>query len=87
MKKVIVYGSPMCPDCVEAKKVLDEEQIRYGYVDVTAGMAHLKKFLNLRDSRPEFDPVKAEGKIGIPCFLVDDKDLYIMLPENLDVLR
>lgn len=87
MKKVIMYGSPLCKDCVEAKKVLEEEKIRYGYVDVTAGMAHLKKFLNLRDSRPEFDPVKAEGKIGIPCFVVDDKDLYIMLPENLDVLR
>ncbi|HAO69331.1 MAG TPA: glutaredoxin [Ruminococcaceae bacterium] len=87
MKKVIMYGSPMCGDCVEAKKVLEEEQIRYGYVDVTAGMAHLKKFLNLRDNRPEFDAVKEEGKIGIPCFVVDDKDLYIMLPEDLDVLR
>ena len=31
MKKVIMYGSPMCGDCVEAKKVLEEEQIRYGY--------------------------------------------------------
>ena len=87
MKKVIMYGSPMCGDCEEAKKVLEAEQIRYGYVDVTAGMAHLKKFLNMRDNRPEFDAVKAEGKIGIPCFVVDDKDLYIMLPEDLDVLR
>ena len=86
MKKVIMYGSPMCGDCVEAKKVLEAEQISYGYVDVTAGLAHLKKFLNLRDNRPEFDAVKAEGKIGIPCFVVDDKDLYIMLPEDLDVL-
>ena len=87
MKKVIVYGSPMCPDCVEAKKVLDAEGIRYGYVDVTAGLPHLKKFLALRDSRSEFDPVKEEGKIGIPCFVVDNKDVYIMLPEDLDVLR
>ena len=67
MKKVIVYGSPMCPDCVEAKKVLDAEGIRYGYVDVTAGMPHLKKFLALRDSRSEFDPVKEEGKIAFPA--------------------
>ena len=85
MKKVIVYGSPMCPHCVEAKEILDKEGIRYGYVDITAGMAHLKKFLALRDSRPEFDKAKAVGDIGIPCFLVDDKDLYVMLPENLDV--
>ncbi len=25
MKKVIVYGSPMCPHCVEAKEILDKE--------------------------------------------------------------
>ena len=24
MKKVIVYGSPMCPHCVEAKEILDK---------------------------------------------------------------
>ena len=35
MKKVIVYGSPMCPHCVEAKEILDKEGIRYGYVDIT----------------------------------------------------
>ena len=87
MKKVIVYGSPMCPHCVEAKEILVKEGIRYGYVDITAGMAHLKKFLALRDSRPEFDKAKEVGDIGIPCFLVDDKDLYVMLPENLDVFR
>ena len=34
-----------------------------------------------------FDKAKEVGDIGIPCFLVDDKDLYVMLPENLDVFR
>ncbi len=87
MKKVIVYGSPMCPHCVEAKKILDREGIHYGYVDITGGMAQLKKFLALRDSRPEFDGAKAVGDVGIPCFFVDDRDLYVSLPENLDVLR
>ena len=51
MKKVIVYGSPMCPHCVEAKEILEKEGIRYGYVDITAGMAHLKKFLALTAAR------------------------------------
>ena len=68
-------------------RIVEKEGIRYGYVDITAGMAHLKKFLALRDSRPEFDKAKEVGDIGIPCFLVDDKDLYVMLPENLDVFR
>lgn len=87
VKKVIVYGSPYCPHCVDAKEKLDQENIRYGYVDITSGMAPLKKFLALRDSRPEYDSVKKEGSIGIPTIVVDDKDLYIMLPEDLDLLR
>lgn len=87
MKKVIVYGSPYCPHCVDAKAKLDAENIRYGYVDITSGMAPLKKFLALRDSRPEFDGPKAEGSIGIPAIMVDDDKIYIMLPEDLDLLR
>ena len=35
-------------------------------------LRHLKAFLALRDSRPEFISVKAEGKIGIPCILQED---------------
>ena len=68
MKKVIVYGSPMCPHCVEAKEILEKEGIRYGYVDITAGMAHLKKFLALRDSRPEFDKAKRSAISAFPAF-------------------
>ena len=43
MKKVIVYGSPMCPHCVEAKEIFGERGIRYGYVDITAGMVPSEK--------------------------------------------
>ena len=59
-----------------------------GYVDVLAGLAHLKKFIVVRDSHPEeFKEQIAKGHLGIPCFVVDDKDVYVMMPENLDVLR
>ena len=52
-KKIIMYGNENCKDCVEAKKVLDAEGIRYGYVDVLGGLAHLKKFITLRDAHQD----------------------------------
>ena len=87
MKKVIMYGSPLCGPCREAKEILDASGIHYGYIEITAQLGGLKRFLELRDTRPEFEPSKKEGKVGIPCIVVDDETFYFKLPENLDVLR
>ena len=87
-KKVIMYGNAACKDCVEAKAILDREGIRYGYVDVLGGLAHMKKFVTLRDAhQAEFRSQIDTGHLGIPCFVVDDKDVYVMLPEDLSVFR
>jgi len=77
-KKIIVYGSSECLPCVAIKKRLDDEGIRYGYVDVLAGLAHFKKFIVLRDNNYSLyeDTVKSNS-IGIPTLVVDDKDIYI----------
>ncbi|MDL2225408.1 glutaredoxin [Eubacteriales bacterium OttesenSCG-928-M02] len=76
-KKVILYGNEKCPTCLEVKAVFDREGIRYGYVDILAGLAHLKKFMNLRDSNPDaFRKVVENGKIGIPAVVVDDSVVY-----------
>lgn len=87
-KKIIMYGNPACKDCVEAKAILDKEGIRYGYVDVLGGLAHLKKFITLRDAHQDkFSSEIAKAHMGIPCFVVDDKDVYVLLPEDLSVFR
>lgn len=87
-KKIIMYGNAACKDCMEAKAILDREGIRYGYVDVLGGLAHLKKFITVRDMHhAQFEEESGLGYIGIPCFVVDDKDVYIMLPEDLSVFR
>ncbi|NLT58363.1 MAG: glutaredoxin [Clostridiales bacterium] len=79
-KKVIVYGNQGCPDCVKLKELFDREGIRYGEVDVLAGLGHFKKFLLLRDTHKEaFGPIIAQGKIGIPAVVVDDTDVYAEL--------
>lgn len=69
------YGTGLCPDCVEAEKLLSEKQIGCEYVDITASTANLKEFLKLRDHRTEFYEIKEEGLIGIPCFLREDGSL------------
>jgi len=87
MKKVIMYGSPLCGPCREAKEILDSNEIHYGYIEITAQLGGLKRFLELRDTRPEFDSFKEEGKVGIPCIVVDDNTFYFKVPEDLDLLR
>ncbi|MDY3119034.1 MAG: glutaredoxin domain-containing protein [Peptoniphilus sp.] len=67
-----VYGTDLCPDCVEAKKKLKEEHISYDYVDITASIQNLKAFMRLRDSNEVFDEARESGFIGIPTFVKDD---------------
>lgn len=67
-----IYGSMMCPDCVECRKDLDEAGVVYEYLDFAEDLRNLKAFLALRDNEPVFASVKAEGKIGIPCILQED---------------
>lgn len=67
-----IYGTDLCPACLAAKKILDEKNIPYDYVDVTKNIADLKAFLRLRDTSPAFDAVKKAGNIGVPAFISED---------------
>lgn len=68
---MIIYGTMLCKDCVECRKDLDEAGIVYEYREITADLTYMKEFLKLRDTLAVFEPVKAEGKIGIPCIVRD----------------
>lgn len=88
MKNLVLYSSSYCPDCASAIAALNESGLTYANVDITSGMFQLKQFLKLRDNRPEFAEVRAEGRVGIPCLVVDrGEEIYFDLPENLDELR
>lgn len=67
-----IYGSMMCPDCVQIKEDLDKAGVAYEFLDFADSLLNLKEFLNLRDSEPVFEEVKAGGKIGIPCIVRED---------------
>ena len=67
-----VYGSKLCPDCVQCCADLDRAGVAYEYLDFSDSLMNLKEFLALRDSKALFAEVKKNGKIGIPCILRPD---------------
>ena len=60
-RKLVVYSSTWCPDCVQAKRFLDEHDVEYEVIEIdkTPGAA---EELETRT-----------GKRGIPYFVIDDK--------------
>lgn len=42
------------------------------YIDITDSMLNLKRFLKLRDNKPEFKEVREVGRVGVPCLVVSD---------------
>ncbi len=67
-----IYGSMLCPDCVECREDLDRAGVEYEFLDFAKDLKNLKAFLKLRDENPLFDECRAEGKIGIPCIETED---------------
>lgn len=78
-----LIGSDICKNCREAKRYLQEKGISYTWVDLTEDTEKMRYFLSLRDTSPVFDGVKAEGKIGIPCFVLSDGTLTLDLKTAL----
>jgi len=66
-----IYGSEMCPDCINCKNDLEKAGVKYVYLNISENLLFLKQFLKLRDEKEVFAEVKATGKIGIPC-VVDE---------------
>ena len=60
-----------CPDCFEVKARLSGNQ-DFEIIDIGEHVRNLKEFIRLRASSPAFDSVRANGSIGIPCFVSED---------------
>lgn len=66
-----IYGSMLCPDCVQIREDLDRAGVEYEFLDFSESLLHLKEFLRLREL-PLFEEVKERGGIGIPCIVAED---------------
>ena len=69
---LVIYGSPLCPDCRECKANLDAHGVAYDYIDINKSMRNLKAFLKLRDRLPVFDVCRENGFVGIPALVLED---------------
>lgn len=78
-----ILGTDLCIECRKATDRLQQLGIKYEYTDFTDSIAALKEFIEFRDTRKEFDSAKAEGKIGIPCFLFDDGEISFNLEDTI----
>ena len=69
---LMIYGSPLCPDCRECKANLEAHNVEFSYIDINGSMRDLKAFLKLRDSLPVFGACKESGAVGIPALVCED---------------
>jgi glutaredoxin-related protein len=86
--KIIMYGSEICPDCVEAKEQLkDSTEIELDYRDITKTTTLLKEFLSYRDHEAMFAPVIEGGRIGIPFFILEDGTKTFDISDYVDLKK
>jgi glutaredoxin-related protein len=69
------------------KEFLSKNNVDYEYVEIMDSLANLKLFFKYRDNRPEFDEVKKEGRVGIPCIVVNDGEKVILNQPSVDELK
>ena len=69
---IIVIGSNLCSDTMGAVEKLKEAGIQFEFHNISSDLANLKEYLELREKNDLYIPVKAEGRLGIPCFIKED---------------
>lgn len=72
-----IYGSMLCKDCVACRKELDQAGVAYEFLDFADSLVNLKTFLSLRDNNSQFSKIRETGKIGIPCIVDDDGEIFL----------
>ncbi len=72
-----IYGSMLCPDCVQCCEELTAAGVAYEFLDFADDLANLKAFLAIRDRSDLFDSARAEGKIGIPCIADENGEIKL----------
>lgn len=70
--KVIVIGSHLCADTLDALNKLKEINADIDFKNLSDSLPALKDFLCVRESSALYDAVREEGGIGIPFFELED---------------
>lgn len=81
--KVTVIGSHLCPDTLYALNRLSAAKAEIEFKSLSASLSDLKAYLAQRDSNPLYAGIRANGGIGIPCFVLEDGRTTLDLDEVL----
>lgn len=80
-----VYGAPeICITCRNFKAIELSRKLIVEDINIIESTANLKAFLKIRESAPCFDEVRANNKIGIPCFEREDGTVTCDMNEALE---
>ncbi len=77
----ILYFAETCPDTAPFKEKLAELGITYKEVEVMSSLKNFKEFLFVRDTYTQFDGIRGNMKIGIPCLVISESECILELNE------
>ena len=72
MNNFTIIGSHLCPNTTYAIVKCKDAGCTFAFKDISASLADLRELLALRESAPALADFVKEGKIGIPCFVLED---------------
>ncbi|MDB6186401.1 hypothetical protein PNO30_06405 [Gemella haemolysans] len=79
--KYILYFAETCPDTAPFKEKLAELGISYKEVEVMSSLKNFKEFLFVRDTYTQFEGIRGNMKIGIPCLVISEGECILELNE------
>ena len=71
-----VYTMETCPDCINVHLQIKDND-NFKVIDIGKDVKNLKEFIRLRDNNQIFAECKANGSIGIPCFVKEDGSITL----------
>ena len=77
----ILYFAETCPDTAPFKEKLSELGITYKEVEVMNSLKNFKEFLFVRDTYSQFEGIRGNMKIGIPCLVVSKDECILDISE------
>lgn len=85
--KVTVIGSHLCPDTLYALQQLAAAGAEIDFKDILSCHADLKAYLNLRDNSDLYAQIRGTERLGIPCFVKEDRDYYFKSGRGFKIIK
>lgn len=79
----LYFFSSLCKDTPPFNDALTELGIECKAVDITASMANLKRFLQIRDTENAYASRRGTPSVGVPVLITED-GAFLFSPEELN---